>query len=279
VSNEPAEPEPRLADPDPAVVELTEPDDLDAVVRLFERIWGQVAEPPLSRELLVALTFEGGYLSGIRGGDGDLVAASVGLFGLSPTREWLLHSHITGALPEGRRRHAGLALKRHQRAWCLDRGIATVQWTFDPLVRRNAHFNLVKLAADAVGYLPDFYGEMTDALNAGHASDRMLIRWNLRSASSAAAAGGSPRVVQVPPDVVVAVGEGPDGGPLVAPVPAGAVAALVATPPDVEALRTLDAGLARAWRSAQREALTGLLGSGWSVVGFADRRSYLLTSS
>ena len=38
-------------------------------------------------------------------------------------------------------------------------------WTFDPLVSRNARFNLTKLGAHAVEYLPDFYGAMEDGIN------------------------------------------------------------------------------------------------------------------
>ena len=47
---------------------------------------------------------------------------------------------------------------------------------FDPLVRRNARLNLVRLGADVTDYLPDFYGAMDDAVNAGDRSDRLLAR-------------------------------------------------------------------------------------------------------
>ena len=54
----------------------------------------------------------------------------------------------------------GFALKQHQRAWALQRGLSRITWTFDPLVRRNAYFNLVKLGATAVAFHRDFYGSM-----------------------------------------------------------------------------------------------------------------------
>ena len=63
------------------------------------------------------------------------------------------------ALPRHRRgparpgRACWFALKQHQRAWALSQGIREVTWTFDPLVRGNARFNLVKLGAVAVSYL------------------------------------------------------------------------------------------------------------------------------
>ena len=43
----------------------------------------------------------------------------------------------------------------------------------DPLVRRNAAFNLNALGTRAVAFHPDFYGPMGDAINAGDASDRL----------------------------------------------------------------------------------------------------------
>ena len=60
------------------------------------------------------------------------------------------------------RRSLGFALKQFQRAWALDLGIQTIQWTADPLVRGNAFFNLVKLGAAVVAYHDDFYGPLRD---------------------------------------------------------------------------------------------------------------------
>ena len=61
----------------------------------------------------------------------------------------------------------------------LSHDLNRVTWTFDPLVRRNAYFNLVKLGATAVAFHRDFYGSMHDTVNAGDLSDRILIEWNL----------------------------------------------------------------------------------------------------
>ena len=43
----------------------------------------------------------------------------------------------------------------------------TIVWTFDPLVRRNARLNLIKLGADVDGFEVDFYGNMDDGINSG----------------------------------------------------------------------------------------------------------------
>jgi len=266
-----------------AVRELAAPADHTRLTEVFDAIWGRAQEQVLSTELLRVIAFECGYLAGaaLRPDGADLVAASIGLFGLTSEGETILHSHITGALPEGRRRHAGFVLKQHQRAWALGRGISTVQWTFDPLVRRNAYFNAVKLAALPVRYIHDFYGEMTDAINAGHHSDRLVVRWALRSPGAVRAATGSPAPAGAPDGAVVLLREDDAGRPVVgsgsaAAAPGSAAAALVGTPTDVERLRSEDPDLARSWRAAHRDLLPGLLGDGWRVTGFVDRSSYLL---
>lgn len=266
-----------------AVRELTDPADHARLGEVFDAIWGVAKEQAIQGELLRVLSFECGYLAGaalVEGPPERLVAASVGLFGLTAGGETVLHSHITGVLPPARSRHAGFVLKQHQRAWALRRGLSTVQWTYDPLVRRNAYFNAVKLGALPVRYLHDFYGEMTDEINAGQGSDRLVVRWALRAAAVEAAAAGTPAVPDLPADAVVLLDEDADGRPVVhaAAPPAGATAVLVGTPSDVEALRRTDPATARSWRAAHRDVLPGLLGTGWRVTGFVDRSSYLLTT-
>ena len=280
-----------------AIRELVDPEDHQRLHGVFGAIWGEAAEQVIGSELLRVVAFECGYLSGASildaphggadevadDGPGDLVAASVGLFGMTPDGETVLHSHVTGALAEGRRRHAGFAIKQHQRAWCLQRGLVTVQWTFDPLVRRNAYFNAAKLAALPVRYLPDFYGEMSDAINAGQHSDRFLVRWDLHTPAATRAAAGEPVSCVTPDGARAAVHEDAAGAPVVeagvlrAALAGDVPAVLVGTPRDVETLRAADPDLARSWRAAHRDVLPDLLGSGWRVTGFVDRTSYLLT--
>ena len=84
----------------------------------------------------------------------------------------------------------GFALKLHQRAWALSRDVTTITWTFDPLVCRNAYFNVAKLAATPAEYLPDFYGEMDDVINGSDDSDRLLVHWPLAADSGDRACQG-----------------------------------------------------------------------------------------
>ena len=172
-----------------SVRELTDLSELDEVVDLLSSIWGRAENPPVTIELLRAFTKAGNYVAGAFDG-GRLVGACVGFF--HAPAEDALHSHIAGVSPAATGRSIGFALKLHQRAWALLRGVSEIAWTFDPLVSRNAYFNLVKLAARPVEYLPNFYGPMLDTINGDDDSDRLLVRWQLRDpAVVLASAGGS----------------------------------------------------------------------------------------
>ena len=150
-------------------------DDAEAVRSVITQVWG---EQVLPRELIRAFQHAGSVLYGAEA-EGEMVGFVLGFAGLDGGLH--VHSHMLAAVP-GRQNHGvGYALKLAQRAECLDLGIEEVRWTFDPLVARNARFNLVKLGAEAFRFLPDFYGEMTDVLNRGDRSDRFEVRWRLRS--------------------------------------------------------------------------------------------------
>lgn len=255
-----------------AVRELTELADLERVVALYARIWGRDANPPMTLELLRAFTKAGNYVGGAFDGP-VLVGACVGFF--HAPAEDALHSHIAGVAPETAGRSVGFALKLHQRAWALLRGISEIAWTFDPLVSRNAYFNLVKLAAEPVEYLPNFYGAMADSINGLDDSDRLLVRWRLRDpAVVAACAGAGVSAVaadEISAGAAVALGMSENGTPV--PGRLDARTSLVAVPADIAALRVRDPELAQRWRSAVREALTALVGDGARVTGF-DREGW-----
>ncbi|MCZ7534602.1 MAG: GNAT family N-acetyltransferase [Acidimicrobiia bacterium] len=187
-------------------------------------------------------------------GDPDhVVGASVAWFGRDAEGEHL-HSHITGVDPGLQGRSIGYALKLHQRAWALERGIATVRWTFDPLLRRNAFFNLCKLGAFADRYHVDLYGAMTDATNAGDESDRFAVCWSLTDARATRAAAGS----EIEPDIEslaasgasVILDEGSGGRPIASPPSGGVLLARV--PAEMTRMRIEEPALAREWRAAAR---------------------------
>ena len=123
--------------------EAASPAECGEISALFTSIWGghQHIPPELGR----AIVESGGYVVAARRGE-VVVGASVGIVGQSGG-QLHLHSHITGVVPSEQRSGVRLAIKRHQREWAASRGMTKIVWTFDPLVRRNALFNLARLGA------------------------------------------------------------------------------------------------------------------------------------
>ena len=265
--------------PSGAVIsELYELDDMIELEALLAGIWERPADPPINTDLLRALAHSGSYVAGARVG-GRLVGGLVGWLGAREANEVHMHSHILGVVAGGQASGVGFALKQDQRRWCLDRGVKTVEWTTDPLVRRNAYFNLTKLGARASEYLVNFYGVMTDGLNAGEESDRLVISWDLRSPSAAAAAEGlalEPDVARLVQDGARAVlSVGPSGEPVTGQA-FGARVLICQVPDDIVALRHADQRIARAWRLAMRQVMQDALESEYAVTGATRTGWYVL---
>ncbi len=236
-------------DPVTDIRTLSGPDELARANDVLQRVWGtDVPLAPL--ELLVAVAHTGGYVAGAFDGD-EMVGASLGLLALHAGRP-ALHSHVTGLLPIARGTGLGRAIKLHQRAWAIDRGLERITWTFDPLVRRNAWFNIAVLGAHVEQYLPSFYGSMHDAINAGDESDRLYVSWDL-----AEDLPRSPRDGRSRPDR----------------------ADLVPTPDDIVELRRSDPDAVVSWRSSTRRALVEALDAGRPIVGFTRDGNYVIGSA
>jgi predicted GNAT superfamily acetyltransferase len=68
-----------------------------------------------------------------------------------------------------------------QREDALARNIELIEWTFDPLQVKNAHFNIARLGAIVRQYIPDLYGHTSSPLHHGLPTDRLVAEWWLRS--------------------------------------------------------------------------------------------------
>jgi predicted GNAT superfamily acetyltransferase len=251
--------------------------ELRNVCELFRRIWDEDPnEPTMTPLILQVLAFARNYVS-LAEADGQLVGACVGIYGRTDD-EWELHSHITGVTAPLQGRNVGLALKTHQRAWALDRRIERISWTFDPLIRRNAAFNLCKLAVQPREYLSDFYGAMTDGVNAGDETDRLLVDWRLLEPHVVRACAGQSCETDFDSlrKAGASVGLSADarGAPVLGDMDASTV--LVAIPDDIEQVRRSDKAVARAWRQGVREVLGGLMRDGAVITGFARSGWYVV---
>ena len=233
---------------------------------LLDRVWQE--HRVIGIPLLWAMAGHGGQVLVAFRGD-EVVGTQVGVVGLSEGKP-VLHSHITGVLPEVQHHGVGFLLKKAQRDWCLERGIGRITWTFDPMVARNAYFNLVKLGAVAEKFHRNYYGEMEDGFNRGERSDRIEVVWDLSSDRVRGALGEIPREsselnMTVPAWVI----EQEDGKPLVSETPTEGEIVSISVPSDYHALRDRDRDLAHAWRDAVADALENALGLGYRATSFS----------
>ncbi|MGI8762683.1 MAG: GNAT family N-acetyltransferase [Ilumatobacteraceae bacterium] len=228
--------------PDVTIRTIDAAADLRQAIAVFDAVWGS-SRPLATVELLRAVAHAGGFVAAAFA-DGEMVGASFGFLGIHDG-EPALHSHVTGIVAKLRSTGIGQAMKRQQRAWAAERGLQWVTWTFDPLVRPNAWFNLEVLGVSVVGYLVDFYGQIDDEINAGDEGDRLLVAWPTHRDRTPLA---TPRV--------------------------DAELALVATPPDVVDLRRRDPGAAREWRHRMRHELGQMMAGGGKVVCFSRNGEY-----
>lgn len=216
--------------------------DIKQLMHLLNQVWG-TNTAVVGMELIRAIGHAGGYVAAVYTGD-QMVGGSVGFLARHLDQP-ALHSHLTGILPGVRRTGLGRTMKLHQRAWAADRDLRWVTWTFDPLVRRNAWFNLGVLGAEVHEYLVDFYGPIDDSINAGDESDRLLVAWSVAD-PPAAAATGDRETFTVP------------------------------TPDDIVVLRRTSPADADAWRRRVRLELGGPLDAGATVVGFTRDGEYVV---
>ena len=262
-----------------SIRELAKIEDLRELAELFAVVWGRPGEPPINSDILKALAHSGNYVSGAYV-DKQLVGGLVGWFGGVPPHELHMHSHILGVISGNDARGLGFELKQDQRRWCIAREVKVIEWTTDPLVRRNAYFNLTKLGARAREYLVNVYGEMTDEINAGEESDRLLISWRLESESAIAAAAGrgaEPSVDELRRDgAAVTLSVGLAGEPV--STPSSARVLLCEVPDDIVSLRRSDPSLARSWRVHLRKTFTDAIGAGYEVSGATRSGWYVLAT-
>ncbi len=255
------------------VRELRSIEDLQTASEIWHRVWG-TEEVSVHHEVLKALSFSGNYVAGAYIG-ATMVAAAVAFRGCRLSTELHLHSHVVGVLEGARSRGVGLCLKLHERAWALAQGLSHIEWTFDPLQRRNAVFNIGRLGALPVEYHADFYGVLRDALNEGERTDRLLVSWDLLGRGTALALAGRP-------DPTHAEGyawfleEGVDGAPR-RRGELGAPHVAIAVPHDITALRRRDPGLALVWRREVGGAIEAAVAAGYRFSGMVGREGYLLS--
>jgi predicted GNAT superfamily acetyltransferase len=214
--------------------------------KVFDEIWAMDSGTEITPNLLQAMIHSGAYLSGAFINKKCVGAA----FAFPATTEGLhLHSHMTAVLDDYRDQGIGYALKIDQWHWAKKNNYKEITWTFDPLVARNTKLNLIKLGIDISGYYPNFYGDMTDALNAGDESDRIMASWKV--------VGDEP----VAKNIIT----NPDKSDT-----------LIKIPKDIVVIRSKNISENLKWRHKVREEFMQAFEKGGKVVGFSANNEYVV---
>lgn len=285
-----------IAPEDPIEVRsLRSQDDFAACVRLQQITWGADYNEIVTPIIMKITQKVGGVAAGAFDESGRMLGFVYGITGVDSGR--IVHwSHMLAVVPEARDSGIGRRLKEYQRARLVPLGVEMMYWTFDPLIARNAHFNLVRLGAEVVEYVREMYGRTGSVLHA-LGTDRFVVAWRLGEASAVAPASGLGSGVGLADDVVSRaasliepssapiVNRGPAGDPAPAsqPLPLAPLVR-IEIPADIEAVRLGSLELARGWQASVQRAFLRYLGLGYRVVGFergreAGRCHYLLSSS
>jgi predicted GNAT superfamily acetyltransferase len=238
-------------------------ENIDQMIELsdfFNFIWADGPDV-VSFDLGYALIHVGGYAS-LAYQDDVLVGASFGAPGIYQDK-LILHSHVTAVTQPG----VGFELKKHQFSWAQQKQFHAITWTFDPMVRRNSVFNLEKLGATAIEFLPNFYGTMTDIINAGDQSDRLFAYLPID------AKFGKPVATKIENIALLNQAGTPVSRQFDPTEPYA-----IYLPEDIEALRKSDLNLVKIWREHVRELLANAFAAGCEIKQMVDDRKALLVT-
>ena len=233
---------------------LGEPEEMRVCVDLQKTVWGFSDLELVPHRLFVVASRTGGQVIGAF--DGERAIGFVLALAAYRRGELYLHSHMTAVLPEYQNRGIGRELKLAQREDALSRDLNLIEWTFDPLQLRNAHFNIARLGAVVRQYLPNVYGHTTSPLHHGLPTDRLVAQWWIRE----------PRVQQILSQEVSL---------------RPAAREQVSVPRNILEICEHDPARAKELQSRVREQFQGFFADGLAVTGFdLDEQSgnYLLQS-
>lgn len=216
-------------------------EEFSACVELQRTLWGFDDFDLVPKDIFIIAAKTGGQLYGAFDG-----ATQVGFAVSFPAiREGkpYLHSHMLAVLPDYQNRGVGRKLKLQQRDEARARGLDLIEWTFDPLALKNAHFNILRLGIVVKRYVRDQYGQTSSPLHAGLPTDRLVAEWWLDSPRVKIFLGGKP--------VTISPG-----------------AKRVTIPRNIYELREKDLERAKAVHAQTREDFERFFGQGYTVTGF-----------
>lgn len=153
--------------------------EMDTCVELQRRVWGERDLEIVPNTVFIVGLEVGGQVLGAFEGR-EMIGFTFAMPGVRDGKPYL-HSHMTALLEPYRDRGVGRRLKLFQREDALAHGIGLVEWTFDPLATRNAHFNLERLGAIVRRGIRNAYGVTSSPMHRGLPTDRLVAEWQLES--------------------------------------------------------------------------------------------------
>lgn len=253
---------------------LETPEAFQQVADLEVAVWGVDARDIVPPALMRAHQANGGIVLGAlheTGSSSRMVGMALAFPGQRGGERYLW-SHMAGVDPAFQGGNIGFKLKQMQRRWALEQGWRQIRWSFDPLQRGNANFNLHRLGATASEYHVNFYGIMNDAINVNVPSDRLEAVWDLEDARVVRLASGEPPLstpFYPAQREQTALMIGAAGEPVLQSVDAGD-AIFLQIPPRITEMNHTKPELANAWRSAMRESFQTWFERGYIAVNFVD---------
>ena len=251
--------------------------DYDEAVVLQDEIWGAGFSDRVPASILRVGQKVGGVSAGAFDASGHMLGF---VFGLTGVRDGLLvhWSDMLAVREHARGMRLGERLKTYQRDIVRAMGVEKMFWTFDPLVARNAHFNLNRLGARVFEYVPDMYGNNTGSvLHSGFGTDRFIVTWSLTAQGPDASSGGNvPSESQPLPPMSSIPSLNPmfDASPVEREDHATHIASSrppllrVEIPSDIFEVNAAAPATAKRWRAVTRAAFQWALANGYNVERF-----------
>jgi len=256
--------------------------DYQAIEHVQRAAWGMPDVEVVPYSMLLTAQRHGGLVLGAFTADEQLIGFVFGFVGRDEHGRAHHHSHMTAVLPAFQGGNIGYRLKLAQREHVLQQGIDLITWTYDPLQSRNAYLNIHKLGAICRTYLPDAYGTMPDALNAGLPSDRFALEWHLASSHVMDRLRAAPTNVSAQHMEHIPVLPSPlSGNASQLPAPAlfgSGQPVLLEIPANLDALKSANMEHALVWRLHTRALFTMAFAARYAVTDLLvlDKGSYYL---
>ena len=251
--------------------------ECEAAATLQREVWGQEYVDVVPATLLHVVEYVGGLAAGAFDRNGDLLGF---VFGINGVRDGeIVHwSHMLGVRERARNLGLGRRLKEYQRQRMHALGAKRIFWSFDPLMSKNAYFNLNRLGAEVVEYVPDMYGTTSSPLHLGMPTDRLIV--SLRTDGR----GGLRSSAVLSADYPVLSAFPRDHDRTMPSAAASVPSVLIEVPADILSVLARSTSTAAAWRMAVRAHFHWALSNGYGIAGLlrdplSDRSFYLATQS